>query len=184
MSLPDPLLVFICSHNVCRSPIAEAIAAKEAKARGLSLRVASAGTNALPGYAAAGVAHATIHEIGLSLEHHRSQPASADLIARATLVVTMTDQQRDMLRAANKNDAAKILSFNDLTSRGDVPDPVGGERDEVRAVRDVFVSEMSTIFAALELLPYRHGLRKAANSNGENDAVDHGKEDVSHRHRR
>lgn len=149
MTTPS-LLVFICSHNAVRSAIAEAIAADEAGRRGLSLAVASAGTHALPGYAAASIAQATISEIGLSLEHHRSKPADADLIARATLVVTMTDAQREMLHTAFPQEKAKVVSFDDLTHHGDVPDPVGGDAQEVRAVRDVLQTCMPTILAALE----------------------------------
>src|SRR5579872_7243677 len=106
------LLVFICAANACRSAIAEVIAANEARRRGLPVRVASAGTRALHGYPAASIAQATISEIGLTLEDHRSQPASGDLIAEASLVVTMTESQRDMLRTAFKTHADKILSFH------------------------------------------------------------------------
>jgi protein-tyrosine-phosphatase len=146
----SPLLVFVCAHNAVRSAIAQVIAEDEAARRGLAVHVASAGTHALPGYAAASIAQATMNEIGLSLQGHRSQPASADLIARATLVVTMTDLQREMLRAASGDDAEKIVSFDDITHQGDVPDPVGGEPQEVRAVRDMLQAAMPAIFAAFE----------------------------------
>lgn len=149
MTTPS-LLVFICAHNAVRSAIAEAIAADEAARRGISLQVASAGTHALPGYSAASIAQATIHEIGLTLEHHRSKPADADLIARATLVVTMTDAQREMLHTAFPKEKAKVVSFDDLTHNGDVPDPVGGDAQEVRAVRNMLQSSMPTILAELE----------------------------------
>jgi protein-tyrosine-phosphatase len=144
-----PTLVFICAHNACRSAIAEVVAADEARRRGLSVQVSSAGTHALPGYAAATIAQATINEIGLTLERHRSQPANAELIAGATLVVTMTDAQRDLLHAAFPNQRERVLSFNDLTGLGDVPDPIGGDAAEVRAVRDQLQSSMPAIFRAL-----------------------------------
>lgn len=144
------LLVFICAANACRSAIAEAIAADEALRRGLPLRVASAGTRALHGYPAASIAQATMHEIGLSLQDHRSQPANSELIAAATLVVTMTDEQRDMLRTAFKSYADRVVSINDVSGKGDVPDPIGGDPDEVRAVRDTLLSAMPDIFAALQ----------------------------------
>ena len=149
--MPDnPLLIFVCQHNACRSAIAEVIAAAEAQRRGLSVQVASAGTHALFGYGAASIAQATISEIGLSLEHHRSQPAHSELIGRATLVVTMTDAQRDLLHAAFPTQRAKVMSFNDVTGLGDVFDPIGGEAAEVRAVRDRLQASMPAIFAALE----------------------------------
>lgn len=144
------LLVFICAANACRSAIAQVIAANEAQRRGIPVRVASAGTRALRGYPAASIAQTTISEIGLSLEDHRSQPASGDLVSQATLVVTMTDEQRDMLRTAFTKNAEKILSFNDISGKGDIPDPIGGDPDEVRAVRDVLLNAMPDIFAVLQ----------------------------------
>ncbi len=145
-----PILVFICAHNACRSAIAEVVAADEAQRRGLSLQVASAGTHALPGYAAATIAQATMNEIGLTLEHHRSRPANAELISGATLVVTMTDMQRDMLHAAFPKDREKVLSFNDLTGLGDIADPIGGDAEEVRELRDQLQSAMPLIFYELK----------------------------------
>ncbi len=149
MSASSQVLVFVCQHNACRSAIAEVIAADEAQRRGLSVHVASAGTHALPGYAAATIAQATMNEIGLSLERHRSQPANAELISRATLVITMTNLQRDMLHTAFPKDRERVLSFDDLTGLGDVPDPIGGDAEEVRAVRDRLQSSMPLIFQAL-----------------------------------
>ncbi|MDQ6824255.1 MAG: hypothetical protein M3007_02185 [Candidatus Eremiobacteraeota bacterium] len=145
----DKLLVFVCAANACRSAIAQAIAVAEAQRRGLNVRVASAGTRALSGYPAASIAQTTLNEIGLSLGDHRSQPASAGLVSEATLVVTMTDEQRDTLRNAFKKDADKVLSFNDVTGKGDVADPISGDPDEVRAVRDVLLSAMPDIFTLL-----------------------------------
>jgi protein-tyrosine-phosphatase len=149
MSASSQMLVFVCAHNACRSAIAEVIAADEAQRRGLSVHVASAGTHALPGYAAATIAQATMNEIGLSLERHRSQPANAELISRATLVITMTNLQRDMLHTAFPKDSDRVLSFDDVTGLGDVPDPIGGDAAEVRAVRDRLQSSMPAIFQAL-----------------------------------
>ena len=150
MPASSPTLVFVCAHNACRSAIAEVIAADEVQRRGLSVNVVSAGTHALSGYGAATIAQATMSEIGLSLEHHRSQPANAELISRAALVVTMTDAQRDMLQTTFPKDRDKVISFNDLTGLGDVLDPVGGEADEVRAVRDQLQSAMPLIFHELK----------------------------------
>ena len=150
--MPDssPMLLFVCSHNACRSAIAQVIAADEAQRRGLSLRVESAGTHALSGYAAATIAQATLSEIGLSLEHHRSQSANAGLISNASLVVTMTDLQRDMLHNAFPQAKDRVLSFDDLTGLGDVADPTSGDADEVRAVRDQLQSAMPLIFYELK----------------------------------
>jgi hypothetical protein len=62
----------------------------------------------------------------------------------------MTDPQRDMLHGAFPKHRAKVVSFNDITSLGDVPDPVGGATDEVRELRVLLQSSMPLVFQAFE----------------------------------
>ena len=130
------LLLFVCSGNICRSPMAEALAAEEARRRGLTLRVASAGTVALAGEVAEARTRDVMAEIHMSLDEHRAQQISRELLDEATLVVALTDRHKLGLRALAPQRADRIVSFNDLTELGDVPDPFGGDIEEFRAVRD------------------------------------------------
>jgi len=85
-------LLFVCSGNTCRSPMAAALG-QEMMARIQALRqvdVASAGTSATDGTPASGNALKVMRESGLDLGGHRSRLATPTVIEAADLVLTMT----------------------------------------------------------------------------------------------
>jgi protein-tyrosine-phosphatase/NTP pyrophosphatase (non-canonical NTP hydrolase) len=93
-------VVFVCSGNTCRSPLAEAIARSALFDAGLGLvEVASAGLRAVPGTPAAPDAVAAAEELGLSLATHRARPLEAFPPDERTLFLAMTPSQADELRA-------------------------------------------------------------------------------------
>jgi protein-tyrosine-phosphatase len=143
-----PLLLFVCSGNICRSPMAAALAADAAEREGLDIRVASFGTMALVGDVVEAEAHRSLAEIGLSLAPHRTRQASREAVLEAVLIVAATREHRAWLRA--KAPEANIVSFDELTGLGDIPDPYGGSPDEYRAVRDMLRAGMPSVLAALK----------------------------------
>ncbi|MDQ2818039.1 MAG: hypothetical protein M3T49_07530 [Candidatus Eremiobacteraeota bacterium] len=144
-----PLLLFVCTANACRSPMAAALADQAAKDAGVALRVASAGTATAPGYPAAAGAREAMGEINLSLEDHRSRPVTRELISEAALVVTATQRQKQALSQFFGPAQARIVSFGELTGRGDLADPIGGNAAAFRATRDLLRSEMPKVLAAV-----------------------------------
>jgi protein-tyrosine-phosphatase len=144
----EPLLLFVCSGNICRSPMAAALAADAAARDGFAIRVASVGTMALVGEGAEADAHRAVAEIGLSLAPHRARQAKREAILEAVLVVAATRMHRAWLRA--KAPEANIVSFHELTGLGDVPDPYGASLDQYRAVRDLLRAGMPSVLAALK----------------------------------
>jgi len=128
--------------------MAAAIAQDEARRRATRLGVASAGTSAIAGYPAARLASDAMTEIGLSLDDHRSQAASRQMIQSATLVVALTERHRDMLRQYFNQPAADIVSWDDLTGLGDVADPSGGGIADFRKTRDRLRAGMPAVIDA------------------------------------
>jgi protein-tyrosine-phosphatase len=143
-----PLLLFVCSGNICRSPMAAALAADAAAREGLDIRVASVGTMALVGDVVEADAHRAVAEIGLSLAPHRARQASRDAVLEAVLVVAVTREHRAWLRA--KAPEANIASFDEITGLGDIPDPYGSGLKEHRAVRDMLLAGMPSVLTALK----------------------------------
>jgi protein-tyrosine-phosphatase len=144
-----PLLLFVCTGNICRSPMAAAIVADEAHSAGINLRVASAGTGALFGAPAYSPATDALKIVGLSLAEHRSRPLTRQMVADATLVIAVTGRHRDDLRHFFPNDAAKIVSFHDITGLGDLDDPYGADRLEFLKLRDTLKKGAPKIVAAV-----------------------------------
>lgn len=124
-------ILFVCSGNTCRSPLAEAFARSEAARRGASHTLASsAGTFALPGQPATGGAVKAASAHGLDLTAHRSRPLTAELVASADLVVGMTVDHLAAVRRLSESVpavlATEYLPADHPHSRAGVPDPFGG----------------------------------------------------------
>jgi len=144
------LLVFVCTGNICRSPMAAAIARDYARRQGYKLRTGSAGTAALVGSPATELACDAMFEIGLDISSHRARPIDASLVNDATLVVTATAGHRGFVRGLHAQASSKIVSFDDITEMGEIDDPIYGGMDEYRSVRDLLVRGMPRVLEALK----------------------------------
>jgi protein-tyrosine-phosphatase len=146
-----PRLLFVCSGNICRSPLAEAMARAALKAAGIDAVVESCGTSALTGHRAEDGARAAAADLGLLLDAHRAQPITRDLVTSASLVVCVTDRHRDHVRQFVPHERAKIVSFDELTGLGDIPDPYGGDAADYRALRDQLEEGMPKIVERIKV---------------------------------
>jgi len=119
----SPLILFVCTGNICRSPMAEHYARHRLQQLGLPLRVASAGF-LLPGLPASPQARQTLAEKGLSAENHRSTQLSAEVLRSAWRIYTMEERHRNDLVALAPNAAHKIFTLGEAAEMpGDVADP-------------------------------------------------------------
>jgi protein-tyrosine-phosphatase len=82
-------VLIVCTGNICRSPMGEALLRSHLAARGVDARVHSAGTLAWGG-PATGNAGLVMRERGLSLEGHLSRSLTDRMIEDADLVLGMT----------------------------------------------------------------------------------------------
>jgi protein-tyrosine phosphatase len=81
-------ILFVCSGNICRSPMAEAIMRAKLQARGVPAAVRSAGV--LPGTRTLDRdTGRALKSLGLSLPDHESRVVTADLVRAADLIVGM-----------------------------------------------------------------------------------------------
>lgn len=81
-------VVFLCTGNICRSPIAEVVA--RAMYGELGIEFSSAGLNPNPGWGASEGSCAYVAGRGLSLTGHQSQPVTAGMLGGAAWVIGMT----------------------------------------------------------------------------------------------
>ena len=105
-----PSIIFVCTANICRSPVAEALFRDWLRQRpeAGAWRVSSAGTWADEGAAASAYAIEVLAEAGLDLKSHRSRRVEREMIAAADLLLCMTRSQREALQAEFPDLAGRI----------------------------------------------------------------------------
>ncbi|MFI4881262.1 MAG: Sua5/YciO/YrdC/YwlC family protein [Phycisphaerales bacterium JB064] len=120
------LIVFVCTGNTCRSPMAQAIATSLLERRGNAHRAiaVSAGVAAMSGARATPEAILASEAVGASLDIHRSQPAGQDLLDRADVIYAMTASHAEAAKAMLP--AGQKSKVHLLDAAGDVEDPIGG----------------------------------------------------------
>jgi len=123
-------LLFICTGNTCRSPMAEGLAREMF---GESIQVSSAGMEAWEGEAASAHALEVLKERKLDLSSHRSRRISAELLAEADWIIPMTLAQEERLRRLFPQFLHKIRCLGDWGGRKrEVQDPWRGSLDAYR----------------------------------------------------
>lgn len=129
-------LLFVCTGNTCRSPLAEAIARRIVIERGLTdIDVASAGTSAWDGAPASDGALLVGIERGLDLNQHRAQLLSRELVAGHDLILAMGPHHLERVEALGGSGKSDTLTGFASHGRSDraISDPIGGELAVYRA---------------------------------------------------
>jgi L-threonylcarbamoyladenylate synthase len=119
-------ILFVCTGNTCRSPMAEAIALARLgrmAEEGGPVSVASAGVSAPSGRPAAREAGPALRALGVEPRPHRSRPLTRQMIAEADVIYTMSAGHREEVLALDPSAASRSWTL-DPEGR-DVPDPVG-----------------------------------------------------------
>jgi protein-tyrosine-phosphatase len=132
-------ILFVCSANQCRSPMAEVLFKDLVRERGEAddWRVESAGVWAYAGAQATDNAQRAMMERGLDLSGHRSQPATNDLLSQFDLVIVMTREHEEALLEQMPELDGRIFLLRELVGeKGDFEDPVGGSLDVYRYAAD------------------------------------------------
>jgi protein-tyrosine phosphatase len=130
--LASLMVLFVCTGNTCRSPmaeilmrgrLAECLKCKIDELENYGVIVMSAGIAAAPGCPPASEAAQVMREYGLDLTRHEAQPLTDQLVRHADLIVTMTQShlQSVIERWPGTADRATML----LPGALDVADPIG-----------------------------------------------------------
>jgi glycine hydroxymethyltransferase len=132
-------VLFVCTGNICRSPMAECMFNASRHAGQKQWKAHSAGISAMQGMRASLEAIHAMHDIGLDLKAHRSQPVTGELVDAASIIVVMTEAHRStMLKLfpGTKEKTFLLGSFRPDGKTGDIADPIGCSVEVYRIARD------------------------------------------------
>ncbi|MCI0520643.1 MAG: low molecular weight protein arginine phosphatase [Chloroflexi bacterium] len=139
-----PSILFVCTANVCRSPMAMALFREKVKASSEAWRVESAGTWASAGDSAARVSQAILLDKGIDLSAHRSRPVSRELLQEFNLILVMEEGHKEALRIEFPEAAGKIYMLSEMIGQVyNIQDPIGMSSSDYKDV----ASEIEYIFS-------------------------------------
>jgi glycine hydroxymethyltransferase len=148
-------VLFICTGNVCRSPMAEGIFRHAVQGRG-DFRVLSAGLGAVDGHAPSPYAVQAVRELGIDISSQRSRMLTPELVAQADFIFGMTHNHIDTVMLLYPIAAEKtflLREFDDTLDffEKDISDPIGGSYDIYLECRDQIEQGIASLVRFFEV---------------------------------
>ncbi|NLY45619.1 MAG: low molecular weight protein arginine phosphatase [Tissierella sp.] len=140
-------VLFICTGNTCRSPMAEGLLKDLSKKKGLGLEVQSAGVFAMDGDAAAINAVQALNRVNIDISDHKSQSVSKGLVDGADLILTMSKSHKQTLLLNHPHVKDKVFLLNEyaLKENKDIQDPFGRDLCNYERTRDEILKALNNI---------------------------------------
>ena len=160
-------ILFLCTGNVCRSPMAEGLFRHAVRGRG-EFRVLSAGLGAMDGQPPTPHSVQAMREIGIDISRQRSRALTADMVAAADYIFGMTHSHVDTVALLFPPAAEKIFllrEFDDSLEvyEKDISDPIGSPYDVYVECRNQIELGIATL---LKFMEQQNLLTKSSPSTG------------------
>lgn len=147
-------ILFVCTANICRSPMAGGIFDALAEDMRLECRSESAGVAALVGEPAAPHAVRAMDELGVDIRGHRARQVDEAMVRRADLVIAMTPRHRETLQRNFGAFRGKIQTLPEYltgdTTAG-IADPYGYDYSVYRASAREMLRHVESVLERLDL---------------------------------
>jgi len=122
-------ILFVCTANICRSPMAEALFREMVSTEAEDWQIASAGTWASIDQPAARNTREVLADRGIDARDHRSQPVQRELLEQFQLILVMENGHKEALQVEFPDLASRFYLLSEMVGlQADVFDPIGGPR--------------------------------------------------------
>lgn len=118
-------LLFICTGNTCRSPMAEEIMREIAKRRRIKIEIDSAGVLSTPGTPITDLAIKVLSDMGIEVTHLTSKLVSNEMIEQSDLILVMSEKHKQFFNQFNSDKIHTIGEF--IGTDEEIKDPYGGD---------------------------------------------------------
>ena len=147
-------VLFVCTGNICRSPIAEGLFRRLLGNRG-DIEILSAGVHAVRGQPPSLYAVQVCEEEGADISGQRSQPLTLALVDRATHIFAMTGAHVETIQTLFPQSADKTFLLREFEEPGttvwrDVPDPIGLGREVYEDCAHIIKNALPSVLAFVE----------------------------------
>jgi len=145
-------ILFVCTGNTCRSPLAEGIARRLIESRALTnVAVSSAGTSAWADAPASDGSLLVAMEHGIDLSSHRARQLSPELVKTSDLILTMGPHHRDRAEALGGAGRSYLLTefLHPESPERPVSDPFGGDLTVYRSTFEELEREITLLLDRL-----------------------------------
>src|SRR5438552_3194009 len=147
-------ILFVCTGNICRSPMAEGIFRLATQGRG-NYRVFSAGLGAAEGQPPSPYAVQAVRELGIDISNLRSRPVTPELVRQADYIIGMTHHHIDTVMLTFPEAAEKTFLLREFDEtldlfEKDISDPIGGSYEVYLNCRDQIEQGIASLLHFIE----------------------------------
>src|SRR5258708_38221293 len=147
-------ILFICTGNVCRSPMAEGIF-RQAVGDAGNYRAMSAGLGAMEGQPASAFAVQAVRELGIDISNHRSRSLTPELVQQADYIFGMTHSHLDTVILLYPQAAEETFLLREFAEtlyffEKDISGPIGGSYEVYLNCRDQIEQGIVSVLRFIE----------------------------------
>ena len=148
-------VLFVCTANICRSPMAMGLMQKMVEDSANQWRIESAGTWAIDGEPAAINTLKVLEDRGIDIHKHRSRFVTLDMMRQFKLILTMERGHKEALQVEFPAHAGQVRLLSELVDGVfDIHDPIGGPLESFQETAEEIDQILSDGFDSISVLSW------------------------------
>lgn len=146
-------VLFVCTANMCRSPMAQGLFLAQLGEKHRDWRIESAGVAAMEGTPASQKALQILSEKGIDLSLHKARQIDRYLMEQFALILVMEQRHKQILQSQYPDFSDKVYLLSEMNGqKHEIDDPVGGTLEDYRRTAFQIEIILKSGFARIEKL--------------------------------